>query len=56
LAHGTRTGVRRLTGGRTREAERQRELFRAERTAPPQPVPKIPTNMFPPKGNQQGDI
>ena len=56
LTHGTRTGMRRLTGGRTREAERQRELFRAERAAPPQPVPKIP-NFFPPKGQQQqGDM
>jgi hypothetical protein len=54
LAHTTRSGMRRLTGGRTREADRQREIFRAERQAPSQPVPKLP-NMFPPKASQ-GDM
>ncbi|RFU32893.1 hypothetical protein B7463_g3440, partial [Scytalidium lignicola] len=31
VAHSTRTRIRRLTGGRTRENDRQRDAFRAER-------------------------
>jgi hypothetical protein len=33
LAHGTRLGMRRLTGGGSKEKERQRELLRAEKNA-----------------------
>ncbi|KAH6668642.1 cell morphogenesis N-terminal-domain-containing protein [Plectosphaerella plurivora] len=47
IAQSTRTGMRRLTGGRSREAERSRELFRAERAAPPAPMPKLPSKLFP---------
>ncbi|ROT41832.1 cell morphogenesis protein PAG1 [Sodiomyces alkalinus F11] len=46
IAQSTRTRIRRLTGGRTREADRARELLRAERAAPPTPVPKLPANLF----------
>lgn len=48
IAQGTRSGVRRLTGGRTKENERLRESLRADRRAlsrgPHSPrVPKVPT-------------
>ncbi|KAL2761141.1 hypothetical protein ACRALDRAFT_1078419 [Sodiomyces alcalophilus JCM 7366] len=60
IAQSTRTRIRRLTGGRTREADRARELFRAERAAPTTPVPKLPANLFPPNQTQppssQGDM
>ncbi|KAI0150484.1 cell morphogenesis N-terminal-domain-containing protein [Xylariaceae sp. FL1272] len=41
LKQTTRTHVRRLTGGRSREMDRQRELFRAAQQI--SPVPKVPT-------------
>ncbi|KAI0132506.1 cell morphogenesis N-terminal-domain-containing protein [Xylariales sp. AK1849] len=43
----TRTHMRRLTGGRSRDAERQRDLFRvqASQVANPQ-VPKVPHNFL----------
>jgi len=47
LAQGTRSGMRRLTGGRSRENERYRDLLRAEKrnmSQPPKsPVPKVPS-------------
>lgn len=48
VAHGTRTRIRRLTGGRTKESERLRDAFRADRrgaqTKSPSPkVPPVPT-------------
>ncbi|PNH56744.1 hypothetical protein VD0002_g9769 [Verticillium dahliae] len=52
LAQSTRTGMRRLTGGRSREGDRARELFR-ERTAPSAPMPKLPAGLFSPKSMQQ---
>jgi hypothetical protein len=47
IAQGTRSGMRRLTGGRSRDNERQRDILRAERRglgqAPKSPqVPKVP--------------
>lgn len=47
LAQGTRSGMRRLTGGRSRDNERQRDILRAERKGFGQPpkspqVPKVP--------------
>ncbi|GKT47459.1 cell morphogenesis protein PAG1 [Colletotrichum spaethianum] len=44
LAQSTRSRMRRLTGGRSRENDRQQELFRAERAAAAHQVPKVPTN------------
>lgn len=48
LAQGTRSGMRRLTGGRSRDNERQRDILRAERRglsqAPKSPqVPRVPS-------------
>ncbi|KAL3419802.1 cell morphogenesis protein pag1 [Phlyctema vagabunda] len=48
LAQGTRIGMRRLTGGRSRDSERQRDNLRAERRNMSQPpksprVPKVPS-------------
>jgi hypothetical protein len=47
VAHGTRSGMRRLTGGRSRENDKQRDVLRAERRgaaqAPKSPqVPEVP--------------
>jgi len=47
LTQGTRSGMRRLTGGRSRDNERQRDILRAERKGFSQPpkspqVPKVP--------------
>ncbi|KAK1472235.1 cell morphogenesis protein PAG1 [Colletotrichum abscissum] len=53
LAQSTRSRMRRLTGGRSRESDRQQELFRAERAVAAQQVPKVPTNFLtkmPPQG------
>jgi hypothetical protein len=48
LAHGTRSGMRRLTGGRSRDGERFRDGLRGERRGLSQPpksprVPKVPS-------------
>jgi hypothetical protein len=48
LAQGTRSGMRRLTGGRSRDNDRQREILRAERRGLSQPpkspqVPRVPS-------------
>jgi hypothetical protein len=48
LAQGTRSGMRRLTGGRSRENDRMRDTLRAERRGISQPpksprVPKVPS-------------
>ncbi|KAI0594056.1 cell morphogenesis N-terminal-domain-containing protein [Biscogniauxia sp. FL1348] len=50
IAHTTRTHMRRLTGGRSRDAERQRELFRAAQQISPQ-VPKVPNAFLQHKPN-----
>jgi hypothetical protein len=42
IAQGTRSGVRRLTGGRSRENDRLRENLRADRRGLSQPPPKSP--------------
>ena len=42
IAQGTRRGVRRLTGGRSRENDRLRENLRADRRGLSQPPPKSP--------------
>ncbi|TDZ30831.1 Cell morphogenesis protein PAG1 [Colletotrichum spinosum] len=55
LAQSTRSRMRRLTGGRSREMDRQQELFRAERAAAVQPVPKVPPN-FLTKMSPQGEM
>ena len=51
IAHGTRTGMRRLTGGGGKDKERQRELIRAEKKAgtllKSPKVPKVPSNYLP---------
>ncbi|CAJ2513686.1 Uu.00g018050.m01.CDS01 [Anthostomella pinea] len=44
IAQSTRTHMRRLTGGRSRDAERQRELFRAGVPSPQ--VPKVPSSFL----------
>ncbi|KAK6600264.1 cell morphogenesis protein [Botrytis cinerea] len=54
LAAGTRLGMRRLTGGRSRDNERFRESLRAERRGISQPprsprVPKVPTAYLQPQ-------
>ncbi|KAI1337403.1 cell morphogenesis N-terminal-domain-containing protein [Xylariaceae sp. FL0016] len=40
----TRTHMRRLTGGRSRDAEKQRELFRTANAA--SPIPQVPSNFL----------
>ncbi|KAI1327526.1 cell morphogenesis N-terminal-domain-containing protein [Xylariaceae sp. FL0255] len=50
----TRTHVRRLTGGRSREADRQRELFRAAQQV--SPVPKVPSAFLQHNRNPSGDV
>ncbi|KAI0968965.1 cell morphogenesis N-terminal-domain-containing protein [Xylaria arbuscula] len=50
----TRTHMRRLTGGRSRETERQRELFRAAQQV--SPVPKVPSTFLQHKPNPSGDM
>ncbi|KAK6077562.1 cell morphogenesis protein PAG1 [Seiridium cupressi] len=43
----TRTHMRRLTGGRSRDADRQRDLFRTQLGQVPSPqVPKVPQNFL----------
>ncbi|KAI0478763.1 cell morphogenesis N-terminal-domain-containing protein [Xylariaceae sp. FL0804] len=53
MKQSTRTHMRRLTGGRTRDAERQRELFRSASTTPVPLMPRVPTN-FLQQGQGQG--
>ncbi|KAI0910077.1 cell morphogenesis N-terminal-domain-containing protein, partial [Ustulina deusta] len=50
----TRTHMRRLTGGRSRETDRQRELFRAAQQI--SPVPKVPSTFLQHKPNPSGDM
>ncbi|KAI0406177.1 cell morphogenesis N-terminal-domain-containing protein [Xylaria palmicola] len=50
----TRTHMRRLTGGRSREADRQRELFRAAQHI--SPVPKVPSTFLQHKPSPSGDM
>ncbi|KAJ3575656.1 hypothetical protein NPX13_g3957 [Xylaria arbuscula] len=50
----TRTHMRRLTGGRSRETDRQRELFRAAQQV--SPVPKVPSTFLQHKPNPSGDM
>ncbi|KAI0874664.1 cell morphogenesis N-terminal-domain-containing protein [Hypoxylon argillaceum] len=49
----TKTHMRRLTGGRSRETDRQRELFRAQQISP---VPKVPSTFLQHKPNPSGDM
>ncbi|KAI1434439.1 cell morphogenesis N-terminal-domain-containing protein [Xylaria sp. CBS 124048] len=51
----TRTHMRRLTGGRSRETDRQRELFRAA-AEQISPVPKVPSSFLQQKPNSSGDM
>jgi hypothetical protein len=51
----TRAHVRRLTGGRTRETDRQRELFRAA-AQQNSPVPKVPSSFLQHKPSPSGDM
>ncbi|KAI5868463.1 cell morphogenesis N-terminal-domain-containing protein [Durotheca rogersii] len=54
IAQTTRTHMRRLTGSRSRDAERQRELFRAKMSPS---VPKVPHSFLPHKANPSlGDM
>jgi len=50
----TRTHMRRLTGGRSRETDRQRDLFRAAQQV--SPVPKVPSTFLQHKPNLSGDM
>ncbi|KAI0520914.1 cell morphogenesis N-terminal-domain-containing protein [Xylaria bambusicola] len=50
----TKTHMRRLTGGRSRETDRQRELFRAAQQV--SPVPKVPSTFLQHKPNPSGDM
>ncbi|GAP86356.1 putative cell morphogenesis protein PAG1 [Rosellinia necatrix] len=50
----TRAHVRRLTGGRSRETDRQRELFRAAQLN--SPVPKVPSTFLQHKPSPSGDM
>ncbi|KAI9829877.1 MAG: hypothetical protein M1819_005975 [Sarea resinae] len=58
LAHGTRSGMRRLTGGGGKERERQRDALRAERKFNMNPssprVPKVPSAYM--QGSRSQDI
>ncbi len=65
LAQGTRSGMRRLTGGRSRDNDRMRESLRAERRGLSQPpksprVPKVPsaylTKTTNPGAGSPGDV
>ncbi|KAE8450367.1 hypothetical protein EG329_006441 [Mollisiaceae sp. DMI_Dod_QoI] len=65
LAQGTRSGMRRLTGGRSRDNDRMRETLRAERRGLSQPpksprVPKVPsaylTKTTNPGAGSPGDV
>ncbi|ORY65306.1 cell morphogenesis N-terminal-domain-containing protein [Pseudomassariella vexata] len=51
----TKTHMRRLTGGRSRDAERQRDLFRTQAQASPQ-VPKVPNSFLQMMPNSPGDM
>ncbi|RDW69544.1 cell morphogenesis protein-like protein PAG1 [Coleophoma cylindrospora] len=60
LAQGTRIGMRRLTGGRSRDNERHRDNLRAERRGMSQPpksprVPKVPSEYLT-KVTSPGDV
>ncbi|KAI1083418.1 cell morphogenesis N-terminal-domain-containing protein [Whalleya microplaca] len=55
IAQTTRTHMRRLTGGRSRDAERQREIFRANQQISPQ-VPKVPNSFLQQKPNSPRDM
>ncbi|KAI1201320.1 cell morphogenesis N-terminal-domain-containing protein [Nemania serpens] len=50
----TKTHMRRLTGGRSRETDRQRELFRAALQI--SPVPKVPSTFLQHKPKPSGDL
>ncbi|KAI1174610.1 cell morphogenesis N-terminal-domain-containing protein [Nemania sp. FL0916] len=50
----TKTHMRRLTGGRSRETDRQRELFRAAQQI--SPVPRVPSTFLQHKPNPSGDM
>lgn len=54
IKQSTRTHMRRLTGGRSRETDRQRELFRAAQQV--SPVPKVPSTFLQHKPNPSGDM
>ncbi|KAI0546082.1 cell morphogenesis N-terminal-domain-containing protein [Xylaria curta] len=54
IKQSTRTHMRRLTGGRSRETDRQRELFRAAQQV--SPVPKVPSSFLQHKSNAFGDM
>ncbi|KAF2968436.1 hypothetical protein GQX73_g5160 [Xylaria multiplex] len=54
IKQSTRTHMRRLTGGRSRETDRQRELFRAAQQI--SPVPKVPSTFLQHKPNPSGDM
>ncbi|KAI0184432.1 cell morphogenesis N-terminal-domain-containing protein [Xylaria flabelliformis] len=54
IKQSTKTHMRRLTGGRSRETDRQRELFRAAQQI--SPVPKVPSSFLQHKSNAFGDM
>ncbi|KAI1481605.1 cell morphogenesis N-terminal-domain-containing protein [Daldinia eschscholtzii] len=57
IAQTTRTHMRRLTGGGRRDAERQRELFRARQQQISPQVPKVPNSFLPHKTSpSNGDM
>ncbi|KAH9887177.1 cell morphogenesis N-terminal-domain-containing protein [Xylariomycetidae sp. FL2044] len=53
IAQTTRTRMRRLTGGRSRDAERQREILRAGTLGPSPQVPKVPNSFLQQQHQQQ---
>ncbi|KAI1650698.1 cell morphogenesis N-terminal-domain-containing protein [Daldinia loculata] len=57
IAQTTKTHMRRLTGGGRRDAERQRELFRARQQQTSPQVPKVPNSFLPHKASpSNGDM
>ncbi|KAH8680931.1 cell morphogenesis protein PAG1 [Xylariales sp. PMI_506] len=53
----TRTHMRRLTGGRSKDAERQRDLFRTQVSQIPSPqVPKVPQTYLRTKPDSPGSV
>ncbi|KAI0395896.1 cell morphogenesis N-terminal-domain-containing protein [Xylariaceae sp. FL0594] len=54
IKQSTRTHMRRLTGGRSRETDRQRDLFRAAQQV--SPVPRVPSTFLQHKPNLSGDM
>jgi hypothetical protein len=54
IKQSTRTHMRRLTGGRSRDTDRQRELFRAAQQV--SPAPKVPSTFLQHKPNPSGDM